>query len=84
MADVFEESNGGGGAAEEDNEQEEHLDPDQEAALERLAQEAMMDNDFTFWFGTRKKQATKEETSFFSFYLYLPNTTTTTGYNQER
>ena len=47
VADVFEESNGGG-AAEEDNEVDEQLDPDQEAALERLAQEAMMDNDFTF------------------------------------
>ena len=33
---------------ENDQENEDELDPDQEAALERLAQEAMMENDFTF------------------------------------
>ena len=33
---------------ENGQENEDELDPDQEAALERLAQEAMMDNDFTF------------------------------------
>lgn len=53
VADVFEENNGndsggGGIVTEEDNDVDEQLDPDQEAALERLAQEAMMDNDFTF------------------------------------
>ena len=34
------------GETEQENGDE--LDPDQEAALERLAQEAMMENDFTF------------------------------------
>ena len=40
--------NGLEGAEGAQDDQDGQLDPDQEAALERLAQEAMMENDFTF------------------------------------
>lgn len=48
-AEVFEnEGDIENGELNGETENGDELDPDQEAALERLAQEAMMENDFTF------------------------------------